>query len=203
MTDQAASDFARLLDEADIRGARAAVLDTAQPALWSPMIAVWTDRAGVNCPQCFQPVRQDMTDHCPVPLDQGELRLLDQTHHCGQWLDVTYAEVRGTGDGGEITVADIERTARTLAERLSDERAHLRDRRTTRLRRELQAALVRLAEPLGEGETTDDREEEVSTGTDVEPGVFREHGDEWQAWDCDPVELHETLAVYEEDLRPS
>ncbi|MER5985756.1 hypothetical protein [Streptomyces sp. NPDC001787] len=202
MTDQTADDLAELLVTADIRGTHAAVLDAAQPALQPPTIAVWTDRARANCPGCRQPVAQDMADSCPVTLDQWELRPSDQTHHCGEWLSVLYAQVKGTGYGCEVAVADIERTARSLAEDLSEERNHLRDRTTARLRRELQEALTRLAEPLSGGETDEERADEVSTGTDMEPGVIHQHG-KWLAWDRDPVELYETLTVDEQDLQPA
>lgn len=146
-------------------------------------IIVWADRPYNYCTRCGQTVGYEVPN-CPVNLDLGagwggQLLDYDQKHGCGQWLLVSWREVDDE--------AAIEAAAQSLAENLAKRIEGLRKKTRAALAKQLRAAQARLAEPLDEaaGETTADREEEVLSGSEVTPGVFRD-GDALLAWAYDP-----------------
>ncbi|MEU1824221.1 hypothetical protein ABZ502_17560 [Streptomyces abikoensis] len=180
------------------RGVHAAVLsDSAGPTdVWCPRIVVWANRSHSRCPGCGQPVAQDLSQDVPVSLNRGELQPYSQQHPCGEWLSILWSEVSGTG---EVTVVDVERAAHQLAAEVDNEHVRLRAAVEAQLRQDLKQALQRLAEPLAHQETREDREDEVRTGSDVEPGVYR--GEQWLAWAFDPTGISsEPITVTERNL---
>jgi len=161
---------------------------------------VWADRVGDTCPQCGQPVAR-VIDRCPVLLDTGAgqggaIEEWSKQHGCGEWLSVDWFTAADTS-GAAISLC-AEALAVAHAEEIRDGRQKIR----RRLERNLREALARLAEPLENGETAEDREHEVTTGGEVEPGVFRE-GSGWLAWDYDPAGDEEGITVRASDLAGS
>ncbi|MFD7866016.1 hypothetical protein [Streptomyces sp. NPDC059783] len=154
------------------------------PEEWPPRIVVWTDRPYNACPSCGQQVPRDVS--LLVQLNRGSLEPFSQQHGCGQWLDALWEPVRGAGEGYEATPDGVLRVAAELLDRLNSARVDRRERIRARLRRELTAALHRLDEPLKEGETSEGRAEEVTTGNEIDPGIYRD-GD-WLIWAYDPGE---------------
>jgi hypothetical protein len=167
-------------------------------------VVVWTDLSSGRCPRCDQPVRRE--PDCPLHLNGGAgqggaLETWDHMHGCGQWLEPPSEAVRGTGENGEVTEEDVLAVARGLAERLAEAHDERRAKIRRRLRRELTDALARLAEPLDDDETTEDRAEEVRSGDDMQPGVYHD-GHQWVAWDFDPAGGEgEYLEVTENEVR--
>lgn|GEM_PF-2292074 len=145
---------------------------------------VWADRAD-RCPRCPQPVDRD--GGCPAVLDQtGDPEPLRNEHGCGEWIEPVWdscADPRGLAE----TVARVHaryREAVVVAERRI--RADLAD--------DLSRALARLAEPLEDGETRDQREAEVgSSGS--EPGIYQSDDGTWLAWDYHPYRDGEQITV--------
>lgn len=165
-------------------------------------VVVWADRPHDRCPQCGQPVPVD--PDVPVILNAGagqggQIMEVSQQHGCGYWLSVDWTEV--TRRGADPTDADIADAAAELTHRRQQAIAEARQEIEARLRRDLAAALARLAEPLDAGETAEDREDEVTNGDELTPGVCYD-GTEWIAWDCPPVaDGHdETVVVAASDL---
>jgi hypothetical protein len=167
---------------------------------------VWADRPYDTCPRCRQPVAR-VVEQCPVMLDTGarqggQILEYSKQHGCGEWLSVDWDEVRASDRLADITDDDVAAAARLLAARLAETIASKRDHIRMRLREDLQDALRRLAEPLEDDETAEDRTDEVRTGSEVEPGIYQEGG-EWVAWDYDPAGSGDTIAVHESDLAPA
>ncbi|MGW2654363.1 hypothetical protein ACWC1D_12015 [Streptomyces sp. NPDC001478] len=129
----------------------------------------------------------------PVQLNRGNLDPFSQQHGCGQWLDALWEPVRGVGGGYEATPDGVLRVAAELLERLNSARRARRERIRACLRMELTAALHRLDEPLKEGDTPEERAEEVTTGNEIEPGIYRD-GD-WLIWAYDPGEADIDAAI--------
>ncbi|MEV0732346.1 hypothetical protein [Polymorphospora sp. NPDC050346] len=187
--------YARVLGGRDVRG------------VYVARVVVWADRPYDRCPSCGQAVQ--MNSDCPVGLNLGEaggqLQEHDKQHGCGEWLTVDWDEVTGTSkpDSDDEIVpgigpADVVAAAEQLAEVTRGKRADGRARLEQRLRDDLAAALDRLAEPLAAGETDQDRADEARTGSEVEPGVYRE-GDLWLAWDYAPG-TDDVVTVTADDL---
>jgi hypothetical protein len=86
-----------------------------------------------------------------------------------------------------------------VAGQLADDLTTERERIRARLRADLRDGLARLAEPLADNESVDDRAAEVSSGTETEPGLCFEDG-QWMAWDYDPAGSGGPLTVYASDL---
>jgi hypothetical protein len=165
-------------------------------------LVVWADRPYDRCPGCDEPVSRVV--ECPVGLNTGagqggRLEEWSKQHGCGEWLAVDWEEVTSSAATGEVTTADVVAAATELAASLAaaidKERGCLR----ARLREDLAWALARLAEPLADGETSEDREEEVRTGSEVDPGVYRE-GDGWLAWGYDPDGSGDPITVHAKEL---
>jgi hypothetical protein len=164
---------------------------------------VWADRSDSTCPRCGQPVAQVVAE-CPVGLNtgagqDGQIEELSQQHGCGEWLSVDWAEVSATGPLVDPTEDDVLATARELAARLADDLTTQRERIRARLRVDLRDGLARLAEPLAEDETAEDRAAEVSAGNETEPGLYLEDG-QWLAWDYDPDGSGDTITVYASEI---
>lgn len=171
---------------------------------------VWADRLYDTCPRCDQPVNR-VVNTCPAVLDTGagtggQILEWDQQHGCGEWLAVSWQQVRS--DAAEPTVEDVKAAADQLAATVAADLATERRRLTKQLRTELQDALTRLAEPLADGETAEDRRREIQTGHQGEPGVDYEptfpgpgQTATWHAWDFDPDGSGEAIMVTEDDLR--
>jgi hypothetical protein len=164
---------------------------------------VWADRPYDTCPRCGQPVAR-VVGQCPVMLNTGagqggQIQEYSQQHGCGQWLSVDWSEVPASDRLSDVTEDDVAASARTFATRLAEAITLRRERIRRRLREDLEEALGRLAEPLDDDETEQDRARDVRTGSEVEPGVYSEGG-EWVAWDYDPDGSGDTIAVRESDL---
>lgn len=166
---------------------------------------VWADRSYGACRRCAQPVAWEVD--CPVVLNVGAgqggaIEPLSQQHGCGEWLSVDWTELDQGASEADV-VAAAGRLAAGLAAEIDTARASVR----AGLCRDLEGALARLAEPLGEGETPEDRAEEVCSGSDTGPGVYCEGG-RWVAWDYDPAGIYrpdadsacDTITVTVEDL---
>lgn len=180
-------------------GTHAAVLrDVGNSGPYPPQIVVWTDRPYQACPLCRQPVQPDMSGH-PLQLNGWFVEPFSQQHGCGQWLDFRWEVVAGTGDGGQETADDVLRLAEELAGALEESSGHEREQTRRRLRGELGAALERLAEPLEEGQTPQDRAEEVRTGSASDPGVYCDGG-QWLAWDYGPGDAEDLVEVFEHEV---
>ncbi len=164
---------------------------------------VWADRPHDTCPRCGHPVAR-MVEQCPVMLDTGagqggQIQEYSKQHGCGEWLSVDWDEVRTDDRLADLTGVDVVAAARALAARLAETIASERVCIRGRLGEELEDVLRRLAEPLEDDETAEDRADEVRTGSEVEPGVYQEDG-EWVAWDYDPDGSGDTIAVNQSDL---
>lgn len=163
---------------------------------------VWADRPYDTCPRCGQPV-PGVVENCPALLNTGAgqggaIQEWDQQHGCGEWLAVSWCEVKPAGD--EVTEAEIQAAAEELSAEWQREVTAKTSRIVAALRKELAVALARLAEPLDEDETIEDRDEEVRTGSETQPGVYREDG-EWLAWSYPPVQDgSDSITVYASDL---
>jgi hypothetical protein len=187
-------------------GTHAAVL-TGRDIVSGQMLAypvVWADRPYGTCPRCGQPVAR-VVGECPVMLDTGaglggQILEWDKQHGCGEWLSVSWQEVHSASPGGDPGEPDTLAAAAELAAALAAEVSAERDQIRVRLRGELQEALTRLAGPLDDGETPEDRAAEVRTGSEVGPGVYLEYGGHWLAWDYDPGGSGEAVTVSAEDL---
>lgn len=165
-------------------------------------LVMWADRPYDTCPLCREPVSATVGD-CPVQLDTGAgqggaIREWDKQHGCGQWLDVDWRQV--TADGGEVTDANVRAAAADLLTKRQQRIADALREIEAELRKDLTGALARLAEPL-DNETAEDRVDEVTTGSEVEPGVYLDDG-EWLAWAYPPVIRggDGTITVYASDL---
>jgi hypothetical protein len=159
---------------------------------------VWADRPYDCCPRCGEPVNRVVD--CPVGLNTGagqggRLEEWSKQHGCGRWLAVTWWEVTGSGAAGEVTPDDVVAAATELAASLAGAIDKERGRLRAKLHRELAWASARLAEPLEDGETFEDRAEEVRTGSKIDPGVYQEGGT-WCAWDYDPDGSGDPITVY-------
>lgn len=155
---------------------------------------VWADRVINQCPLCRQPIDR-IVEACPAHLNAGagqggQLQDYSQQHGCGEWLAVTWRAV-ADGESVEFVAAEI---AASFTRDLAEERASIR----RRLTEELADAMARLAKPLADGETAEERAEEITTGSDTDPGVYR--GDGWLAWEFDPLTEDGTdcITVYAE-----
>ena len=184
------------------RGTHAAIL-TGTDVVTGEALAypvVWADRPYDHCPRCNQFVGRDVD--CPVMLNTGagqggQIQEYSQQHGCGEWLSVSWKEIYfSTRDATEQDILDA---AHELAADLAEEIAARQKRLRTQLREELAAALKRLREPLGEDETTEDRAGEMRTGSEIEPGIYEEHG-VWLAWDYDPDGSGDPITVTEADV---
>jgi hypothetical protein len=187
-------------------GTHADVLTMNDPATGQPMTRtiVWADRVDDTCPACGQPAPR-MIDHCPVALSPDGspyLRVDDHTRHgCGAQLGVAWLEVSPSRPGQSPTEQDVLQASSELAVRLN---ATINGRRQVilaRLRVDLLQALVRLAQPFAEGETSQDRAAEVSSGSMTSPGV-RRHNARWEAWDYDPDGTGVILVVDQAEVIP-
>lgn len=144
-------------------------------------VVVWADRSYDLCPRCLEPVPAVV--ECPVRLNTdsrpgGLVEEVTQIHTCGRWLCV---------DWDEVTADDVATEAARLAARRQQHITGARQRIEARLRQDLTGALARLAEPLGADETDEDRQREVSTGSETIPGVYYVPGAGWIAWAEPPV----------------
>lgn len=144
---------------------------------------IWADRTERNCPRCDQPIEVEVP--CPVMLDTGagqggRVTDLSQQHGCGEWLGVSSA----TFDEFDTT-QQIEAEAHVLAEARAEEINGEREYMRRRLGAYLRTSLQLRAEPLEDGETQEDRDDEVTTGGEYSPGVYHD-GTQWVAWDYDP-----------------
>ena len=155
-------------------------------------VVVWVDRPYEECPRCGEPVDRD--PGCPAALDGGEpggqLVPYTQQHTCGEVLDADFLAL----DGGDGLTADVVLTAaHDLAQGLTDATAAERRRITRQLREELTSALL----ALGDGED----EEDVCTGSEVTPGIYREDGT-LIAWAYGPSgDEEDIITVTEHDVR--
>jgi hypothetical protein len=204
-------------------GVHAAVLTGRDVVTGEPLAraVVWADGIESTCPQCGQPVGM-LEELCPVVLNcgaglGGQLLDRDRRHGCGLWLAVSWQEVvaarEDTDPAGEVAPGILGEAVLDAARELADQRrqqiAQARAATTERLRADLAEALARLGEPLQDGETPQDRAEEVSTGSEVVPGVYREPGvpgdaegdpgGVWVAWDYEPGGT-DPISVYATDL---
>lgn len=162
-------------------------------------VVVWVDRSYDQCPRCCQPIPV-VVDNCPVFLNAGKIEEWSQQHSCGYRLSVRWMEVTERS-GEDPTDDDVLRVAAALTAERQEDISDACEAIRAGLRRELRAALVRRDEPLADGETPEDRAYKITTGSEVEPGVYR-IGDDWVAWawppvpDADP----ETIVVCVSDL---
>jgi hypothetical protein len=159
---------------------------------------VWADRPYHDCPRCYEPVGETV-DGCPAYLNTGAGAggtLQDQSpqHGCGLRLAVDWTHVEPASDEAVLGAAEELAQRRTGA---VDDRMKAIEQE---LRTQLAAALARLAEPLMDGETVDDREYEVRTGGDATPGIYRDSDGTWLAWDYSPVDAETTVTVFDTDL---
>lgn len=151
-------------------------------------VIVWTDRAAPTCSRCHQPTG---TVDCPVSLNAGAgqggaLEENSQQHGCGEWLSVAWTHVTSTTPAVLPSAEVVEAAAAELAARRVVELDAMRSRRRASLTEELRDVLASAAEPLTDGETTEELRARISTGTDMDPGVMFDHG-QWIAWDYDPA----------------
>ena len=158
---------------------------------------LWCDRVYGVCPRCDEPV--DREPDCPVLLNTGvgmggEIEEISQEHGCGDWLPVTWAELPAGADAEAVEAAAEKMAAQFCLER-DDERARIRVQLTKMLRK----GLARLAEPLEDGETIEDRRSELGDDDDTEPGLFFDNG-QLTAWDYDPDGSGDCIKVSESDL---
>lgn len=159
----------------------------------------------------------------------GAILETSKQHGCGNWLTVDWTEVKPgpaeqpetcddcetTGincslhDGPEyddeiapgVTSDQVLAAARELADRRAVEIGTQATSIENDLRADLRAALAALDEPLADGETMEDRIEDVSSGSETEPGVYCDDDGRWQAWEYDPAsEFGATITVYADDL---
>lgn len=157
----------------------------------------------------------------------GALMDIDQKHGCGLWLSVGYTEVKPGPDVQPETCEDCESNGvnchlhdgpeyddevapgitadqvYAAAKELSDRWDHLTKTQQGQIVRDLaqdlRNALDALREPLDDDETMEDRIEEVSSGSEHEPGVYCDDDGNWQAWEYDPA-TDEPITVYARDL---
>lgn len=167
---------------------------------------VWADRPYSDCPLCGQDI--GVEEACPVALNTGagqggQIEEWDKTHGCGYWLSVSWREVtapagRDTTDDDQedqedeevapgIGEDDVLTVARELAADREQQIAAEQKKIRGKLRKELAASIARLGEPLGDGESLEDRADEVTTGSETEPGVYCDGG-QWLAWAYEPVD---------------
>lgn len=155
-------------------------------------VLLWIDRPFNTCPRCGQPIDQDLTGQPPATLDNTGLTMaFSQQHGCGEWLTVDWDDT----DTDDATVEGVLAAAAKLVADRDAEIVKLRAAVTATLDLQLRDAAVRLAEPLEDGETFEERLEDVCTGNEVEPGVFMD-GDVLAAWAYDPAGDPEPIRVH-------
>jgi hypothetical protein len=155
---------------------------------------VWADRITDRCDQCGEPIAK-VVEGCPAVLDAeacagGQLESTDLQHGCGNWLSVDWRE------------ADIDQVTAVAKEMAADRKREIdaeHERIERRLRRDLTAAMARLSEPLDAGETAEERADEVTTGSEIEPGIYHD-ADQWLAWDYDPASEGDTITVTADEV---
>ena len=159
------------------------------------IVAVWADRPSAHCERCGQPSFATTIDDPWFVFDHhGEPE--DAPHQCSncgavsghEWTTVPYSDdAEGRDDlvAPGISAAMVEHAAAEMSASLTEARDDLAAEATQEARRDLINALTRLAESLGAGESADDRLAEVSTGSEVDEGVYFEGG-VWMAWVYDP-----------------
>jgi hypothetical protein len=185
------------------RGTHAAVL-SGRDVVTGERLAypvVWADRPYDTCPGCGQPVNR-VVERCPVVLNPGaaqggRIEEWDKQHGCGQWLSVAWQRVGGRS--GETTEQDILDAAGQLADVLAEQVDAAYTRLKARLSADLAEALERLAGPLRDGETHDERVEQLRTGSQIEPGIDIDQGT-WLAWDYHPDGSGDVVTVTDADL---
>lgn len=151
--------------------------------VWSP--------AAPRCPGCGQSGEGVRPADPPVwPDSLGVPVATDKQHGCGAW----WAPVADRWVPGPVTVAALDAARREVLDDWTDYLDDLRDRRSARLARQLRDALDDLADGA-DGDA-------VTTGSDVEPGVYLDGDNGWVAWDWDPADQDgsETITVGEADL---
>jgi hypothetical protein len=165
---------------------------------WLRYIVVWADRPYDRCPRCGQTVAR-VVEGCPIHLNTGAgaggaLEPMSQQHGCGEGLSVDSRELGGDATADQVLAAAAE-LAQGLAEEIDAERGTMRDR----LAEELRNILAREIEPLDDGETLEDRREELRSGDEMNPGAYHD-GQQWSAWDYDPDGSGDPVIVYADDL---
>ncbi len=112
------------------------------------------------------------------------------------WGETAYDQV-----APDVTVDAVLAAARQLADRRATEIGAQAESIEKDLRDDLRKTLAALAEPLADGETMDERIEELSSGSETAPGVYCDDDGRWQAWEHDPAsEFGATITVYADDL---
>lgn len=179
-----------------VRAAQLVGLDYNNNAL--EVLVVWSDRATDACLECGRewPVA---VPECPIGVyfvDPSGWQFVESPYQCGGCGRNAYVDWRHTTP--QRLLKDAEELARERQRKIDADRERVR----ARLSEDLRAALRRLAEPLADGESREDREREVTTGTEVEPGVYRAlETDLWTAWDYYGLRGPEDIvAVDETDL---
>lgn len=155
-------------------------------------VVVWRDHEYDRCPRCHQEVPRE--EPCPVVANGCQLESYNLQHQCGEWLGVDWVDL-GDDPAEDAILAAARRLAASLADAIVEARARLEKS----LRADLGEALARLAEPLDDGETMDDRADEVATGSETEPGVMKD-ADGWSAWDYNPDGSGDPVVVWPADV---
>ncbi|MEV5573313.1 hypothetical protein AB0L06_24990 [Spirillospora sp. NPDC052269] len=132
---------------------------------------VWAERLYTLCPFCDEPLPPE--DGCPVAIDPagdgGSVIDIQRLHPCGQEIEVEWeVPAEKVDDPREW----IERVALKLAV----------EQWTELLRSAVLLAFLGMATRKRFGETLAEREAELTTGSETEPGVYQCPKDGWVAW---------------------
>ncbi|MBO2461740.1 hypothetical protein [Actinomadura violacea] len=183
--------MATALDEATLAhlptGVHATVLTAQDPRnLEVERIVVWGDPVSDLCPRCGEPIPDRGV---PVYLngkacDGGELVDRDLKHGCGEWL----AQFAVLADEEDDVPGKADMVARARREELAEANGRIR----RGLLRDLKNALERVAD----GEDPDD----VTTGTNGTPGIYKDWLDGWLAWG-DTADSEGVITVYAYDVQ--
>lgn len=183
--------MATVLDEATLAslpaGVHATVLVAQDPlGLEVERIVVWGDLVADLCPRCGEPVPDRGV---PVHLDGmaangGQLIDRDLQHGCGEWI----AQLAVLADDEHDVLDKATMVAKARREELADA--------NDRIRRGLLSDLKKALDRIADGEDPD----EVTTGTNGTPGIYREPLDGWMAW-ADTADREGVITVYASDVQ--
>lgn len=146
-------------------------------------IIIWTDRAESRCYRCDQEIGKEENE-CPVQINNEQIEEFDRQHSCGAWLAIDWFALPPTGDEEYVLMI-----AKNLVEDLEEEKQRIRSARKNDLECVVDVAVVRLNEPLEEGETISDRVDEITITSSCGEGVTIDKEDPLRitSWSRDPV----------------
>lgn len=144
-------------------------------------LGVWPSQ---DCPRCGQssgPAHTSLV--VPPGFDDNNWQ-----HGCGEWWSPARSYVKIADQPVDEVISELAEVVADLRQRQDAEVEAVRERLTADLR-----------DFLAENTTDEDREQNAG-GSEIEPGIWRPQGGEWEAWDYRPSSEGDTITVTESDL---